>query len=550
MLKVGPRFLVPVVSLSLLAFSNVGIAAGCGPGEHWVDKCPEGVDKIKNHWAVMKLEVTDPATGDPVIIPIESLQGSPQFRVYRGAAETGPVTITAPPVPTDQPTPSEFAPETFGPIEPPADPPAPHDSHRGIIQTEIISLIFKGNTTLWGDVVIQAGDGTGNLQNDGPFYSPGVIYEDLTDSTKACSVFFVTYEMVIKETQERLYGQGRMATCNEEPVPPVVEKQALLALPPQDVEYKDPRKRPIRNRLGQIIGWVFHKHPVPPIFISPFPLPPKGCLCGPGMNWWQDCPAATDSSPSTALINIEIPCGGEVHTVPFSGKTVIDRSVWDGDGIDLSMSSMVLRDPTKQYTVRTGSDYGLSALGLVTPTTNPWLAHIGFDIFFEIDTPLGILHNLEPHKMGTDAYCLPPLWEEHIPPTNAPPTILYNEAGEPVACINGAKHVLDVKLQTPLQAEVVGNTVTLKWKTAYEHDVVGFAIKRKAGHGEVCRSTLGYESTGGILPSRGEGSSYTFNDNAATGNYCYRLVEVDSSGNTVPVAPEHQADFIVSVTIN
>jgi hypothetical protein len=413
-----------------------------------------------------------------------------------------------------------------------------------VIQTEIISLVFKGHTTLWGDVVIRAGDGTGNLRNDGPLYSPGVIYEDLTDSTKACSVFFVTYEMEIKATGELFYGQGRMATCNEG------ERQAILALPPQKIEYKDPRKRPLFNKRGEIIGWVYHKHPV-----VNFPPPPKGCLCGPGINWWQDCPVATDSSPSTALLTIEIPCGGPTYTIPFSGRTVIDRSAWDGSGINLSMSSMVLKDPSKLYTVRAGSDYGLSALGLVTPTPDPWLANIAFDIFFEIDTPIGKLHNLQPHKMGTSAYCLPPILEEHIPPTGAPPTMLYNEnAGpndDPVACIVGAMHELDVKLQTPLQAEVVGNTVTLKWKTAYEHDVVGFAVKRKAGHGEVCRSTLGYESISAILPSQGEGNSYTFSDNlATTGNYCYQLVEVNSSGNTVPVAPEQQADFIASVTVN
>jgi hypothetical protein len=547
MLKVGPKFLVPVVSLSLLSFSNIGIAAGCGPGEHWVDKCPEGVDKIKNHWAIMKLEVTDPATGAPVIIPIESLQGSPQFRVYRGAAETGPVTITAPSIPTDPLTPSEIGSETFGPIEPPADPPAPHDPHRGVIQTEIISLVFKGHTTLWGDVVIRAGDGTGNLENDGPLYSPGVIYEDLKDSTKACSVFFVTYEIEITATEKLLYGQARMATCNEGEAP-----QAMLALPPQKIEYKDPRKRPLFNkrinRRGEIIGWVYHKHPVVNL-----PPPPIGCrLCGPGPNWWQDCPAATDSSPSTELITIEIPCNsGVFHTTLFSSRTVVDSSAWDGSGINLNMSSMVLTDPSKQYTVLAGSKYGLPALGLVTPTTDPWLANVDFDIFFEIDTPFGKLHNLEPHKMVTTAYCLPPILEKHIPPTGAPPTMLYNENNEPVACINGAIHELDVKLQTPLQAAVVGNSVTLKWKTAYEHDVVGFAVKRKAGSGEVCKSTLGYESISGILPSQGEGNSYTLSDNlAATGNYCYRLVEVNSSGNTVPVAPEQQADFIASVTVN
>jgi hypothetical protein len=201
----------------------------------------------------MKLSLTDPVIGDPVIIPIESLQGLPDFQVYRGAAETGPVTLTAPPVPTDSPTPSKLTPEIFGPIEPPADPPAPHDPHRGVIQTEIISLVFQGDTTQWGEVIIRAGDGTGNLANDGPLYSPGVIYESLTDSTSACSVFFVTYEMEIRATGDLFYGQARMATCNKGEKP-----QAMLALPPQHLEYKDPRWRPIRNKLGQIIGWVFH----------------------------------------------------------------------------------------------------------------------------------------------------------------------------------------------------------------------------------------------------------------------------------------------------
>lgn len=86
-----------------------------------------------------------------------------------GSAETSPVTITAPPVLTDTPTPSEIGSATSSPIEPPANSPSPHNPHRGVIQTEIISLVFKGHLTIWGDVVIRAGEGTGNLRNDGLF---------------------------------------------------------------------------------------------------------------------------------------------------------------------------------------------------------------------------------------------------------------------------------------------------------------------------------------------------------------------------------------------
>jgi hypothetical protein len=87
----------------------------------------------------------------------------------------------------------------------------------------------------------------------------------------------------------------------------------------------------------------------------------------------------------------------------------------------------------------------------------------------------------------------------------------------------------------------------------YSIDVVGFAIQRKAGSGEVCKSTLGYKSIRykSARGSREKEELYTHSDNlATTGNYCYWLVEIDSSGNTVPVNPKYQADFIASVTVN
>jgi hypothetical protein len=236
MLKVGPKLFTIAISLSVMSFSPSTIAATCGPGDHWVDTCPSGIDEPLYHWANMKLDLG----GGEIDI---NLSGG-TFRIYRGEAEDGPVMITPPSIPTIPPTPSSDPPENVGVA----------DSHNDVIRTEIISLIFEGDTPL-GHVTIRAGDGNGNLGNDGPLHSPGVIYESPTDPAEACSFFFVTYEMEINGVADLIYGQARMARCNVKRLDPINGKIT-------DEPYKDPRQRPIYDSQGNIIGYVYHEHPL------------------------------------------------------------------------------------------------------------------------------------------------------------------------------------------------------------------------------------------------------------------------------------------------
>jgi hypothetical protein len=66
------------------------------------------------------------------------------------------------------------------------------------IQTEMYDLEMSGNTP-FGPVTLVAGDGVGNLANDGPaigsLYSPGLIEENSSDPTKANSSFDVKFEL-------------------------------------------------------------------------------------------------------------------------------------------------------------------------------------------------------------------------------------------------------------------------------------------------------------------------------------------------------------------
>jgi hypothetical protein len=199
MLKVGPTLFTIAISLSAMSFSHSTIAAICGPGDHWVDTCAGGIDSPLEHWGEAQMELE--LGGSDQVVNLD-LDGGP-FQVYRGDPEDGPVTITPPPIPTNPPTPSAYPPETFGTA----------DSHNDVIRTEIISLIFEGTLPSGQAVTIRAGDGNGNLENDGPLYSPGVIYESPTNPAEACSIFWVTFEMEIEGVPEKFYGQGKVMYC-------------------------------------------------------------------------------------------------------------------------------------------------------------------------------------------------------------------------------------------------------------------------------------------------------------------------------------------------
>jgi len=192
---IGLRIYIVIVLLlaSLLVNSVMAsptTTAICGPGVHWVDTCPSGIDVPVSHSIQMQLDLTGIGQFDI------KLEGG-DFRVYRAEAEDGPVTIT-PPISDNLP--SEYLPETYGSA----------DSHHDVIRTELISMIFEGETPLGQHVTIRAGDNNGNLENDGPFYSPGILYESPENPAEAYSIFFVTFVMEIEGFTEKFYGQSKV----------------------------------------------------------------------------------------------------------------------------------------------------------------------------------------------------------------------------------------------------------------------------------------------------------------------------------------------------
>lgn len=168
------------VFAGLVGLVGVGVpktarAQNCAPGPHWVDTCPKGTDQFQ-------------ATGTFTIdFGGGNVFSSPTFditRVYRGS-------------PTDQ-----YNHPTRGPI-------GALDGHLDVIPTELVRirgvLLDPIGTTSSGAFIYLAfigGDNHGNLQSDGPRFSPGAIDEFPTnvgdcwtngvDPAQACSFFDVS----------------------------------------------------------------------------------------------------------------------------------------------------------------------------------------------------------------------------------------------------------------------------------------------------------------------------------------------------------------------
>jgi hypothetical protein len=143
-----------VVGLSAIAVFGVakpGVAADfCGPGEHWVDTCASGLDSFGS-FATIGIDINLDDQVDSTIVL------------------SGPTTIfRGDPIDTSEPL----------------------DGHKNQINTEIISLELSG-----GGFTLKAGDGTGNLNNDGALYSPGKIIEKENDPKLANSYFDIFFEI-------------------------------------------------------------------------------------------------------------------------------------------------------------------------------------------------------------------------------------------------------------------------------------------------------------------------------------------------------------------
>ncbi|MBM3223452.1 MAG: PEP-CTERM sorting domain-containing protein [Candidatus Tectomicrobia bacterium] len=154
--------LLGVMALSFGAVVSPAEAVpACGPGAHWVDGCTSGNDSFPSV-ATLGLDLNLDNIADMSVV----LAGP--TTIFRGNPQAG------------------------------SDPNDPQ--HPSKINTEIVSLLLSG-----GGITVRAGDGVGNLLQDGALHSPGMIIEktgpgtqgcgDPIDPFFACSFFDVFFEV-------------------------------------------------------------------------------------------------------------------------------------------------------------------------------------------------------------------------------------------------------------------------------------------------------------------------------------------------------------------
>ncbi len=163
MSKVGLTLRWLAVPLSFIAFNPLTMAAGCGPGAHWVDDCASGTDKAASSKGEFELyEGSCQSKGN--------LLGTMTFKgpttIFRGDSQDALV-----------------GDPDFGNI-------GTIDNHNDVIKTELVSLKLTGS-----GFVVKAGDGVGNLTPDNSLYSPGYIQEDPFNPSLADSIFHIFFEI-------------------------------------------------------------------------------------------------------------------------------------------------------------------------------------------------------------------------------------------------------------------------------------------------------------------------------------------------------------------
>ena len=151
--------------------------------------------------------------------------------------------------------------------------------------------------------------------------------------------------------------------------------------------------------------------------------------CGPGVHWIDDCGTPLidsffDVFFSVAEIEVQgditSPLGPFAQTVFGAGETRVFRSEPRESGtpghfdtIDTEMLSMELSGSSPllgELRLRAGADAGVSipTLGLIQELGDPLVVDSFFNVFFEVDTPLGTLHNNIPMQVRADIEQVPP----------------------------------------------------------------------------------------------------------------------------------------------
>lgn len=174
------------------------------------------------------------------------------------------------------------------------------------------------------------------------------------------------------------------------------------------------------------------------------------------MSLWQPAAAypsaGTDAFDSSALITLDLSLiGGPTLTVTVAGPTIVERSkpYNPGDGrmtIDTEIVSLHLTGMTALGPVVVRESSFRESTGQVTQQTpgEDFPADSFFDVFVEIDTPLGTFLNKDPILLQAVIDSLPPFQKEYTPP----PFIgvpLYTTNGRQVGVITHASHYVGQK---------------------------------------------------------------------------------------------------------
>ena len=213
--------------------------------------------------------------------------------------------------------------------------------------------------------------------------------------------------------------------------------------------------------------------------------PAAAAVCGPGSHWVDTCPSGTDSFPSVAMILVDIDFDGipDIRAV-LSGPTIIFRGnpIDTPDPLDPGHFNQINTELVDMYLtggplklfagdtignlVNDGPLYSPGAL--VEKPFNPALADSFFDVFFQVLTPFGLLHNNDPLRVTA---VIDRVLPGNIPYIyQGPPILLYDGYDEPRAQLIHGVHIPDPQPCTiflPYMGEDIpsGGLSTIQWKS-------------------------------------------------------------------------------------
>ncbi len=371
------KYCAAALSLSIMSFGT-SVMADCGPGSHWVDDCPSGIDESQSS-AVITIAV--PCASLPCAGPAQTLRLDGPTKIRRAEG-------------------------------------SPHS-----IETEIISMVLTNSSN---GITLRAGVDEGVSSP-----STGQIVER-TDTETANSFFDIYFEVEVP-------GVGTLH--NEKPhrmssiirnTPPIRD----LHFPPSsNTEMFDASG----NLAGYLLN-SSHVLLIKPSYpdgecgpgshwIDDCPLSTDKSSSTAVVTVDMSCDGKAQQKvrlkgPTVIKRGLGSPVSHSIETeITSMNLKSDDGTVKLRAGADEDIFPFSLGEITEL-------------------ATEPALARSFFDIYFEVEMPgAGILHNEMPHRMTAVIRKVPPINDHHFPPSPND-TKLFDAEGNLVACLINSAHIL------------------------------------------------------------------------------------------------------------